>query len=44
MLGDMIGMPLNKARLTWTNGVIDQIVYRLYGLGAEEIRMVEGKA
>jgi hypothetical protein len=26
-----------------TDGVIDQIVNRLYGLTAEEIRVVEGK-
>jgi hypothetical protein len=39
-----------KAQLAWTDGVIDgalhrmcQIVYRLYGLTAEEIRVVEGK-
>ena len=31
-----------KAQLAWTDGVIDQIVYRLYGLTAEEIRVVEG--
>ncbi len=31
-----------KAQLTWTDGVIDQIVYRLYGLTAEEINVVEG--
>ncbi len=30
-----------KAQLAWTDGVIDQIVYRLYGLTAEEIRVVE---
>ncbi len=33
-----------KAQLEWTDGVLDQIVYRLYGLTAEEIRVVEGKA
>jgi hypothetical protein len=33
-----------KAQLAWTDGVIDQIVYRLYGLTAEEINVVEGKA
>jgi hypothetical protein len=33
-----------KAHLAWTDGVIDQIVYRLYGLTAEEIRVVEGKS
>jgi hypothetical protein len=32
-----------EANLAWTDGVIDQIVYRLYGLMAEEIRVVEGK-
>jgi len=32
-----------KTHLAWTDGVIDQIVYRLYGLTAEEISVVEGK-
>jgi hypothetical protein len=32
-----------KAQLAWTDGVIDQIVYRLYGLTTEEIDVVEGK-
>lgn len=32
-----------KTQLAWTDGVIDQIVYRLYGLTAEEIRVVEGR-
>ena len=31
-----------KAHLAWTDGVIDQIVYRLYELTAEEIAVVEG--
>lgn len=31
-----------KAQLAWTDGLIDQIVYRLYGLTAEEIKVVEG--
>ena len=33
---------LSQPQLAWMGGVIDQIVYRLYGLGAEEIRVVEG--
>ena len=32
-----------KASLAWTDGVIDQIVYKLYGLTDEEIAIVEGK-
>ncbi|MCU0486207.1 MAG: Eco57I restriction-modification methylase domain-containing protein [Anaerolineales bacterium] len=32
-----------KERLAWTDGVIDQIVYKLYGLTEEEIKVVEGK-
>ena len=32
-----------KAQLAWTDGVIAQIVYRLYGLTAEEIAVVEGR-
>jgi hypothetical protein len=32
-----------KARLKWTDRLIDEIVYRLYGLTEEEIRVVEGK-
>ena len=31
-----------KAALAWTDGVIDQIVYRLYGLNDEEIAIIEG--
>ncbi len=31
-----------KARLTLTDRLIDQIVYRLYGLTDGEIRIVEG--
>ena len=33
-----------KSKLAWTDGLIDQIVYRLYGLTEEEIRIVEGKS
>lgn len=33
-----------KQSLRWTDGVIDQVVYRLYGLTEEEVRVVEGKA
>jgi hypothetical protein len=33
-----------KAKLAATDRLIDQIVYRLYGLTAEEIRLVEGAA
>ncbi len=33
-----------KERLRWTDGVIDQVVYRLYGLTEEEIKIVEGRA
>ncbi len=32
-----------KASLAWTDEVIDQVVYQLYGLTEEEIRVVEGK-
>ena len=32
-----------KSQLAWTDSLIDQIVYRLYGLTEEEIRVVEGK-
>jgi hypothetical protein len=32
-----------KERLRWTDGVIDQVVYRLYRLTEEEVRVVEGK-
>jgi hypothetical protein len=32
-----------KASLAWTDWLIDQIVYRLYGLTDEEIAIVEGK-
>jgi hypothetical protein len=32
-----------KASLRWTDGVIDQVVYRLYGLTEEEIKIVEGE-
>jgi hypothetical protein len=32
-----------KDRLAKTDALIDQVVYRLYGLTAEEIRVVEGK-
>ncbi len=46
---DEVYLPL-KAQLAWTDEVIDgalrrmcQIVYRLYRLTAEEIRLVEGK-
>ena len=38
-----LGDVLPRAQLVWMDAVIDQIVYRLYGLGAEEIRVVEGK-
>ena len=33
-----------KSRLAWIDNLIDQIVYRLYGLTDEEIHVVEGKA
>jgi len=32
-----------KERLAFTDKLIDQIVYRLYGLTEEEIAVVEGK-
>jgi len=32
-----------KSALVWTDNMIDQIVYRLYGLTDEEIKLVEGK-
>jgi hypothetical protein len=32
-----------KARLAWTDWLIDRVVYRLYGLTEEEIAVVEGK-
>lgn len=32
-----------KERLAWTDWLIDQIVYKLYGLTEEEINVVEGK-
>lgn len=32
-----------KSALVWTDAVIDQIVYRLYGLTEEEVKVVEGK-
>jgi hypothetical protein len=32
-----------KARLAWTDRLIDRVVYRLYGLTEEEIAVVEGK-
>jgi hypothetical protein len=32
-----------KTSLAWTDSVIDQVVYRLYGLTEEEVRVVEGK-
>jgi type I restriction-modification system DNA methylase subunit len=35
-------LPIKK-RLAMTDQLIDQIVYRLYGLSEEEIRIVEGK-
>lgn len=31
-----------EAKLTQTDRLIDQIVYRLYGLTAEEVAIVEG--
>jgi len=38
------GMPLPiKAQLGRTDALIDQVVYRLYGLSEEEIAVVEGK-
>ena len=33
-----------KERLAMTDRLIDQIVYRLYGLTEEEIAIVEGRA
>ena len=35
-------LPL-KARLAATDRLIDQVVYRLYGLTEEEIAVVEGR-
>ena len=35
-------MPI-KERLAFTDNLIDQIVYRLYGLTEEEIAVVEGR-
>lgn len=32
-----------KSALKWTDDLIDQVVYRLYGLSPEEIAIVEGK-
>jgi hypothetical protein len=32
-----------KSALAWTDNLIDQIVYRLYGLTEEEIKVIEGK-
>ena len=32
-----------KESLAWTDGVIDQVVYRLYGLTEDEVKVVEGK-
>ena len=32
-----------KSALAWTDGVIDQVVYRLYGLTEDEVKVVEGK-
>lgn len=32
-----------KSALKWTDDLIDQVVYRLYGLTEEEIAIVEGK-
>jgi hypothetical protein len=32
-----------KSTLVWTDNLINQIVYRLYGLTEEEIKVVEGK-
>ncbi len=32
-----------KERLAFTDNLIDQIVYRLYGLTEEEVKVVEGK-
>jgi hypothetical protein len=31
-----------KQHLRWTDDLIDQIVYRLYGLSEEEMRLVDG--
>ena len=36
-------LPL-KARLAATDRLIDQVVYRLYGLTEEEIAVVEGRS
>ena len=36
-------LPLDT-QITFTDSLIDQIVYRLYGLSSEEIRIVEGIA
>jgi hypothetical protein len=35
-------MPI-KEKLRWTDALIDQVVYRLYGLTEEEVKVVEGK-
>lgn len=32
-----------KESLAWTDGVIDQVVYKLYGLEPHEIALIEGK-
>lgn len=32
-----------KARIKATDNLIDEIVYKLYGLTEEEIKIVEGK-
>ncbi|NWF98274.1 MAG: hypothetical protein HXY52_04975 [Nitrospirae bacterium] len=36
-------LPLMKEKLRKTDWLIDQIVYKLYGLTEEEIKIVEGK-
>jgi hypothetical protein len=41
---DVRGLPVRKERLARTDVLIDAVVYRLYGLTEEEIKIVEGKA
>jgi len=41
--GKDVGLRPVKSALGWTDGVIDQVVYRVYGLTDEEVKVVEGK-
>jgi hypothetical protein len=38
----LAGFALALARIVATDALIDQVVYRLYGLSAEEVAVVEG--